>query len=140
MILQEKNLLKKFKNIGIIKLKNLHQKILVSKIYKNIFVIIIVLGLAANKSDLFDKEQVPEAEARNYSKEIGAIFKLTSACSGTGIEELFKAIGCKFLNPNYKEDEEGSGSGTGEQSSNDEGKVKLDANKAKETTKKKGCC
>ena len=117
----------------------MHQKILVSKIYKNIFVIIIVLGLFGNKSDLFEKEQVPEAEARNYAKEIGAIFKLSSACNGTGIEELFKAIGCKFLNQNYKEDEEGSGSGTGEQSSNDEGKVKLDANKAKKTTKKKGC-
>ena len=34
--------------------------------------------MAANKSDLFDKEQVSEAEAREYAKEIGAVFKLTS--------------------------------------------------------------
>jgi hypothetical protein len=99
----------------------------------------IVIGLAANKSDLFDKEQVPEADARSYASQIGAVFKLTSACSGTGIEELFKTIGCKFLDPNYKEDEE-AGSGSTGQSGNAGGAVKLDANKAKENTKKKGCC
>ena len=99
--------------------------------------------MAANKSDLFDKEQVPEADARNYASEIGAIFKLTSACTASGIEELFKSIGCKFLDPNYKEDE-GSGnndsSGRSGQSGNTGGAVKLDANKAKEDKKKKGCC
>ena len=47
---------------------------------------------------------MPEAEARNYASEIGAVFKLTSACTATGIEELFKSIGCKVLDPNYKED------------------------------------
>ena len=57
--------------------------------------------MAANKSDLFDKEQVPEAEARNYASQIGAVFKLTSACTATGIEELFKSIGCKFLDPSF---------------------------------------
>ena len=48
-------------------------------------------------SDLFDKEQVPEANARNYASKIGAVFKLTSACNATGIEELFKSIGFKNL-------------------------------------------
>jgi len=83
---------------------------------------------------------VPEAEARNYASEIGAVFKLTSACTATGIEELFKSIGCKFLDPNYKEDEEGAGANTAGKSGNTGGAVKLDANKAKESTKKKGCC
>ena len=46
----------------------------------------------------------------------------------------------QIFSPNFKEDEDGSGSGTGEQSCNDEGKVKLDANKENLTTKKKGCC
>ena len=97
--------------------------------------------MAANKSDLFDKEQVPEADARNYAQEIGAVFKLTSACTATGIEELFKSIGCKFLDPNYKEDEDGSGNNASSgQSGNTGGAVKLDANKAKEDKKKKGCC
>ena len=64
----------------------------------------IVIGLAANKSDLFDKEKVSEEKARNFAKEIGAIFKLTSACTSVGVEELFVSVGCKFLDPNYKED------------------------------------
>ncbi len=78
--------------------------------------------------------------ARQYANEIGAVFKLTSACTSAGIEELFKSIGCKFLDPNYREDEDGSGSGSGGQSGDTGGKVKLDANKAMEPTKKKGCC
>ena len=104
---------------------------------KLFFIYIIVIGLAANKSDLFDKEQVPEADARSFAAEIGAVFKLTSACTATGIEELFKSIGCKYLDPDYREEEEG-GNSNGGQSSN--GTVKLDASKAKEDKKKKGCC
>ena len=95
--------------------------------------------MAANKSDLFDKEQVSEADARNYAQEIGAVFKLTSACNGTGIEEMFKTIGCKFLDPNYREDDEKDGE-KGSSSTGKSGGVKLDANKTKENTKKKGCC
>ena len=64
----------------------------------------IVIGLAANKCDLIENEQVPEEKAREFAKEIGAIFKLTSACTSIGIEELFVGVGCKFLDPNYKED------------------------------------
>ena len=63
--------------------------------------------MAANKSDLIEKEQVNEAEARKYAKEVGALFKVTSACTAAGIEELFKSIGFKFLDPNFKEEEEG---------------------------------
>ena len=74
-------------------------------IYKLIFnYIYIVIGLAANKCDLIDNEQVSEEKAREFAKEIGAIFKLTSASTSIGIEELFVGVGCKFLDPNYKED------------------------------------
>lgn len=96
--------------------------------------------MAANKSDLFDKEQVPEADARQYAKEIGAVFKLTSACTATGIEELFKSIGYKYLDPNFKEDEEGSGN-KGKNEDQNGGKLKLTEDKAKADTKKKsGFC
>ena len=44
------------------------------------------------------------------------------------------------MDPNYKEDEEGAGSNSTGQSGNAGGAVKLDANKTKESTKKKGCC
>ena len=61
--------------------------------------------MAANKCDLIDSERVSEERAREFAKEIGAIFKLTSASTSIGIEELFIGVGCKFLDPNYKEDE-----------------------------------
>ena len=66
----------------------------------------IVIGIAANKCDLYDNEQVSEDEARKFADEIGAVFKLTSANTNTGIEDLFKTIGCKVLDPNYSEDDE----------------------------------
>ena len=86
----------------------------------------IVIGLAGNKSDLYDNEQVTEDEARNFADEIGAVFKLTSASTNTGIEDLFKAIGCKVLDPNFNP----SGN-------NIINKITLDKKKDK---KKKGCC
>ena len=82
--------------------------------------------MAANKSDLFDKEQVPEADARSFASEIGAVFKLTSACTATGIEELFKRIGCKYLEPDYREED-----GTSKTGSSNE-PVKFDRSKTKE--------
>ena len=106
--------------------------------YYNIFFYFIVIGLAANKSDLFDKEQVSEAEAREYANQIGAIFKLTSACSGGGIEDLFKAVGCKYLDPNYKD--EGSSSGNSNNANTTPIKLNKEAAKDNNSTKKKGCC
>ena len=62
----------------------------------------IVLGLAANKSDLYEKEVVSEEMARNLAKEINAIFMYTSASTFIGIDELFYSVGCKYIDPNYK--------------------------------------
>jgi 50S ribosomal subunit-associated GTPase HflX len=115
--------------------------------------------LAANKSDLFDEEKVPEDEAQNYAKEIGAIFKLTSAFTGTGIDLLFKSIGNKFLGPNKEEEEnEKTKKDKVEYENNEEENengednnnqkepfsqpIKLDINKEKNKNKNKGkkCC
>ena len=89
----------------------------------------IILGVAANKCDLYDDEAVSEEEARSFANEIGAIFKLTSASTNSGIEELFRALGCRLLDPDYIDDIDGSN----KKNIN----IKLDENKAK---KKKGCC
>lgn len=62
----------------------------------------IVLAVAANKSDLIDSEQVDEKTGREFAKEIGAIFKSTSAKNQKGIEELFKDVGSKYLDPNFE--------------------------------------
>ena len=65
----------------------------------------IVVGLAGNKADLFDREQVNEDDAKAFAKEIQAIFKPTSAMTAIGIDDLFDAVGKKILDPNYVEDD-----------------------------------
>ena len=73
----------------------------ISKCFIYNVLIWIVLGIAANKSDLFDKEEIDEDEVREFAKEIGAIFRLTSAYNSSGIDELFTALGNKYLDPNF---------------------------------------
>ena len=96
-----------------------------------------------------EKEQVNEGEARKYAKEVGAIFKLTSACTAAGIEELFRSVGCKILNPNYSDDDESPSKspGGGQQQvvqqqpvEKDSGKIKLNNQKPDKIKEKKGFC
>ena len=56
----------------------------------------IILVIAANKSDLIEQEQVDEGEARNFAKELSAIFISTSAKSSEGINSLFEEIAKKY--------------------------------------------
>ena len=92
----------------------------------------IIIGIAANKCDLYDVEQVSEDEARNFASDIGAVFKLTSANTNIGIDELFKGLGCRVFDPNYSDDSVGY---LKKNNSN----IKLDDQKTKEK-KKKACC
>ena len=62
----------------------------------------IVIALAGNKSDLYESEKVREEEGAKVAKKIGAIFKYTSACTGTNINLLFKIIGEKMLESKNK--------------------------------------
>ena len=63
-----------------------------------------IIGLAANKSDLYDSEKVSEEEGKSLANEIGAIFRMTSSYENLGIAELFTSIGYKLLNPDLKID------------------------------------
>jgi GTPase SAR1 family protein len=65
--------------------------------------LIIVFALCANKSDLYLKEKVSEKEGIEYSQSIGALFQITSARAGVGIEDLFYNIGEKLLNVNFED-------------------------------------
>ena len=56
----------------------------------------IILFLAANKSDLVEKEEVNEEEARKYAKEINADFCSISAKNSIGIDDLFIQITKKY--------------------------------------------
>ena len=64
----------------------------------------IIIGIAGNKSDLYDKEAVSEEEARKFASEIGAIFRLTSAFNNNNIDELFNAVGNLYLDPKFQDD------------------------------------
>ena len=64
-----------------------------------------MVGLAGNKADLFDREQVSEEEAKEFAKEIKAIFRPTSAMTAIGIDELFSAVGKKILDPDYDDED-----------------------------------
>ena len=63
----------------------------------------IVIGIAGNKCDLYEKEEVNENEAREVAESIGAIFALTSAQNNSGITELFRDVGNKYLDPNFQQ-------------------------------------
>ena len=57
----------------------------------------IIFGIAGNKNDLFEDEEVNESEAREYSDSINACFKLTSAQLNTSIDDIFRMLGEKYL-------------------------------------------
>ena len=56
----------------------------------------IILAIIANKSDLIEREEVDEADARNYANEINALFALTSAKNNFGVDDLFLEIAKKY--------------------------------------------
>ncbi len=60
-----------------------------------------VLAVVGNKTDLFENEEVNEEEARNWAKEIGAIFALVSAKTGVGINALFENLLKKYLSTDF---------------------------------------
>ena len=63
-----------------------------------------LIAIAGNKSDLYAKEEVKEKEAKEYAKEIGAVYQLTSCMRNEGIRELMQAIGLKVLGEMPKEE------------------------------------
>ncbi len=59
------------------------------------------MAVAANKSDMYEYEEVEEKEGMAFAKQYNAIFQTTTAKDTNGsIDLLFKNIGKKFLNPN----------------------------------------
>ena len=92
----------------------------------------VVYGLVGNKSDLYDKEEVNENEAREFAKEINAIFFLTSALNKNGINDLFNQLAQKIVDPNFNHLKESNLNG------NIHKNLKLTKNDT--NSKKKGCC
>ena len=59
----------------------------------------IIIVVVANKSDNYLQQEVPTEEGKDLAKELNAIFSSTSAKLGNGIDELFKLIAEKFIDP-----------------------------------------
>ena len=69
------------------------------KLAKDIIGSNIVLGVAGNKSDLFEKEEVKDSEGQEFAKAHNAIFKLISAKSDKeGIDDLFDLLFKRYIN------------------------------------------
>ena len=64
----------------------------------------VVIALAANKSDLYEYEEVTKEELDEYAKSINAIYQQTSALKDYGIKELFNKIGEKLLSTENSEE------------------------------------
>ena len=89
----------------------------------------MIFDVVGNKTDLFQREEVPENEARNFAKSINAGFHLVSCKDCVGIKDLFEDCGRKYLEDNdlTKED------------SNKKNKNKIILKEDKKSEKKK-CC
>ena len=96
----------------------------------------IVLGVAGNKCDLFENEQVKEEDARKWAKQIGAVFELTSAQNNTGINDLFLKVGYKYLDPSFNPQIE-IGNKEDKEKNQEEIKIVLDKKDMKKDTNKK---
>ena len=91
--------------------------------------------MAGNKNDLYQEEEVTNMEGMELAKQINAIYQRTSAKEEFGgIDELFKNIGRKVVNPtieinSYLSKEERKQKGE-----------KLMKEQIKNEKKKNGCC
>ena len=54
------------------------------------------MGIAGNKFDLCNIEEVSEEEGKKFAEEVNAFFYLTSAKESIGINELFLEVAKKF--------------------------------------------
>ena len=89
----------------------------------------IILGIAGNKSDLFEIEKVKDSEGKNYAKSHNAIFKLISAKEDKkSIDLLFEELLREYIKK------------TNDNEINGRKSVKIDENTSKKGNNKKRCC
>ncbi len=56
----------------------------------------IIVAVAANKSDLFEEQEVSDEEGKQLAEATKGIFMQTSCKTGSGIKELFLALAKKY--------------------------------------------
>ena len=94
-----------------------------------------VVAVVGCKSDLYEKEEVPEDTAREYAKSINATYMLTSAKTGDNINNLFDTLARQYLGPEFTKKVEEMKKDKGEVT-----KVTKEDSKKDKNNKKKGCC
>ena len=107
----------------------------------------IILIIVANKSDLYEKENIDENEVRNYANELNANFIVCSALNRSGIEDIFVAVGNNYFEKKYNKNNNSLDFSENKNVINDLNqnhdskkiKLKLDDVK-KQVVKKKNCC
>ena len=57
----------------------------------------LIFGIAGNKIDLYTKEKVNQKDAKEFCKEIDALFFATSAKENAYIDVIFTSLGKKFV-------------------------------------------
>ena len=61
----------------------------------------VIIAVAANKCDLYERRQVSDDDGEKFAKSIGAFFASTSAKNDSGITNLFENIAQKLLEPGF---------------------------------------
>ncbi len=102
----------------------------------------VIVFIVGNKSDIYEKEAVNEEEARQYAKDINALYKLVSAENGDGINEIFKMIGERMLTQEFlekiKNEKNNNDNNTTNNNKNTIKNISIEDNKGQK--KKKKCC
>lgn len=103
----------------------------------------VIVFIVGNKSDIYEKEAVNEEEARQYAKDINALYKLVSAENGDGINEIFKMIGERMLTQEFLEKIKNEKNNNNDNNSTNNNKntiknISIEDNKGQK--KKKKCC
>ena len=84
-----------------------------------------MIAICANKSDLITQQEVSDQEGKEYAESVQALFQITSAQMGVGVNELFLNIAKKLLNVNIQQ--------------TDQNAILLENKKPEEKKKKKFC-
>ena len=107
----------------------------------------IILIIVANKSDLYEKENIDENEVRNYANELNAKFIVCSALNRSGIEDIFVAVGNNYFEKKYNKNNNSLDFSENKNvindlnQSHDSKKIKLKLDDVKkQVVKKKNCC
>jgi len=108
-----------------------------------------ILAIVGNKCDLYEIMAVNRDEAMELADSINAVFQMTSAKSGVGINALFENLGRLYLDPDfdYKAQDRIDKENYEQKKLMEESKKNQESNmsvkitkKAKNNNKRRGCC